>query len=603
MSRESHDDIPVPEKVEEDDQNKAIEPGTSIVEEKYTLCQWVERLSYRFLGSGFTSFVIRRRFVLTRLLIVFAYWLLGIEYYHESEGWDKVDAAYFITVTTTTVGYGDFKPSTDSTRLFTIFYAIFGIAFVLSAVIDLINYLIVRKLQTKVLNALGVSNMESRAWFKLIFSISCVLSMIAIGTIFFFYNEQWTVSFALYWTIITMLTIGYGDATINQESRKFSIWFIWTCVVIYIMAISNILDTVEELKNAALRKEILRAHRVDILDLLENDRRDRETVSDNHNTRGLLSWRHSLSSIYPTNASDEVKYTDSPIDLTKGDIELALSIGSSKPVISPIINHSSLKALFQTVESESTKSHDSDTSFTSSNTASTSSTSPAFCSRGSIEPTAHRNSSIASPGGSFYQGGDRRPSDDMRRGGNKRPSIFEDPNALQSKSDRFVLEMLIKMKKVDQERDIAPLVKHFEAIGLMREEHKDASKEEVAQMIVNTLHTNKSTLSSIAATLVGNKKIVVQKRASEIEKNNKRRESSDPRSEQGKPSFKNKAFPLGSAPSRSESIAVEDSIGVNLNAAVSGSDSFYRPPDTRRNGSVPFQSFNAIAEGEEDDDG
>lgn len=46
-------------------------------------------------------------------------------------------------------------------------------------------------------------------------------------------------------------------------------------------------------------------------------------------------------------------------------------------------------------------------------------------------------------------------------------------------------------------------------------------------MIIDTLSNNTSTLSSFAATLVGNKKIVVSKRASEIEKtNNHRRESS-----------------------------------------------------------------------------
>lgn len=54
-------------------------------------------------------------------------------------------------------------------------------------------------------------------------------------------------------------------------------------------------------------------------------------------------------------------------------------------------------------------------------------------------------------------------------------------------------------------------------------------------MFVQTLNAEKSTLSSLAATLVGNKKIVVQKRASEIEKTSHRRAtgvSADPRLEQ-----------------------------------------------------------------------
>ena len=80
-------------------------------------------------------------------------------------------------------------------------------------------------------------------------------------------------------------------------------------------------------------------------------------------------------------------------------------------------------------------------------------------------------------GSPFYKhaGGDENPVRLQRP--SKRTSIFEDPAALQAKIDRFVISMLVKMKKVDQVRDIDPLVQHFKAIGMMREEHRDASKE------------------------------------------------------------------------------------------------------------------------------
>ena len=450
-------------------------------EEPVTFFQWVERLSYRFLGNDLTQFVIRRRFVLSRVLIVFVYWTVGIEYYHGEEKWDRIDCAYFITVTTTTVGYGDFHPTTQATQLFTVFYAIFGIAFVLSSVTDLVNYLVVRKMQTRVLTLLGVTNMESRAWFKLIFSVCCVLSMITIGTIFFNVNEGWHPATALYWTIITMLTIGYGDLSIGDSSRKFSIWFIWTCVVIYIMAISNIFDTVEELKNAALRKEILRAHRVDILDLLENDRRDRETVTDDK-VKYPPAGSNSLAAIYPVTssssssrpgASDEVMYEDSPIETDRrgrsgGDIEL----GKAGTTMSPLFetaggpsNTSLASSLFKTVDDDAAVSQKL---------------------RGSFAPPARNSSLLGAEHGftdPFRRGSDDDPVSTRRlnpAGGSatkRRASIYDDMGALQAKSDRFVLEMLVKMKKVDQLRDIDPLVKHFEEIGQMREEHKDASKE------------------------------------------------------------------------------------------------------------------------------
>ena len=39
-----------------------------------------------------------------------------------TEPWSIVDALYFATVTMSTVGYGDFSPSTGGSRIFTCFY-------------------------------------------------------------------------------------------------------------------------------------------------------------------------------------------------------------------------------------------------------------------------------------------------------------------------------------------------------------------------------------------------------------------------------------------------------------------------------------------------
>jgi hypothetical protein len=39
-----------------------------------------------------------------RCLIIFFYYLIGIEYYHKIEGWNRTDSIYFITVSITTVG-------------------------------------------------------------------------------------------------------------------------------------------------------------------------------------------------------------------------------------------------------------------------------------------------------------------------------------------------------------------------------------------------------------------------------------------------------------------------------------------------------------------
>jgi hypothetical protein len=59
------------------------------------------------------------------LAAVFAL-IVGTIFYHLLEGWSLIDAFYFSTITLATVGYGDFVPSTDVARLFTIVYVMFG---------------------------------------------------------------------------------------------------------------------------------------------------------------------------------------------------------------------------------------------------------------------------------------------------------------------------------------------------------------------------------------------------------------------------------------------------------------------------------------------
>ena len=49
---------------------------------------------------------------------------------------------YFETVTMTTVGYGDFAPTTDESKVFTIFYIIFGIAIVGRSVNNFAEYIV-----------------------------------------------------------------------------------------------------------------------------------------------------------------------------------------------------------------------------------------------------------------------------------------------------------------------------------------------------------------------------------------------------------------------------------------------------------------------------
>lgn len=54
--------------------------------------------------------------------------IVGSFIYTAIEGWRFLDSLYFVVMTITTIGFGDFVPLTDAGKIFTIFFSFFGIA-------------------------------------------------------------------------------------------------------------------------------------------------------------------------------------------------------------------------------------------------------------------------------------------------------------------------------------------------------------------------------------------------------------------------------------------------------------------------------------------
>lgn len=71
--------------------------------------------------------------------------VLGASFVHFVEGWRWLDSFYFATETMTTVGYGDFAPTHDATKLFLIFYMFAGISVALYALTNLGRHYIERR--------------------------------------------------------------------------------------------------------------------------------------------------------------------------------------------------------------------------------------------------------------------------------------------------------------------------------------------------------------------------------------------------------------------------------------------------------------------------
>jgi voltage-gated potassium channel Kch len=69
----------------------------------------------------------------TRPIFLYAVVMIGIgaTLFHWLEGWGWLDSIYFLVITLTTVGYGDFSPATPITKMITIFYGLNGVIILL----------------------------------------------------------------------------------------------------------------------------------------------------------------------------------------------------------------------------------------------------------------------------------------------------------------------------------------------------------------------------------------------------------------------------------------------------------------------------------------
>jgi potassium channel subfamily K len=184
--------------------------------------------------------------------LVLSYLIAGIIFYTQIENWSVLNCIYYSIVIVTTVGYGDVTPKTNDGKIFTIFYAFYGIVTIGMALGRLASAFLdrqksiaknaSRKLLQNVDKAAvdtsgGKSHLPSSMpkkkktylkWVRLIFNKSNKAIVLAILPIFVSIGcgliigaiEGWPILDCFYYTIITITTIGFGDLSPSTTAGK-----------------------------------------------------------------------------------------------------------------------------------------------------------------------------------------------------------------------------------------------------------------------------------------------------------------------------------------------------------------------------------------------
>ena len=217
------------------------------------------------------------RGVFLKTLVVQLYIFLGVLFYMLVEDWGVVEAYYFSVVTISTVGYGDYSPSSDGSRVFTGMYAFIGISMVLGLLGSVVDELMLG-LQGFVLAGFSRAMQEAQrvtragkgsqaaagetadsspvvkiepAWqfymrglaFYTLFGLA--LSLFISAAILASIDPELGYGDALWHCYITVLTVGYGDIGLTTDSARL---FAAVHITFSVSWLSGLLGVVSRLK-------------------------------------------------------------------------------------------------------------------------------------------------------------------------------------------------------------------------------------------------------------------------------------------------------------------------------------------------------------------
>ncbi|XP_072221070.1 potassium channel subfamily K member 5a [Leuresthes tenuis] len=135
--------------------------------------------------------------------------------------WNWPNAVIFAATVITTIGYGNIAPKTSSGRVFCIFYGLFGVPLCLTWISELGKFFGGRaKHLGQFLTRKGFSLRKAQFTCTAIFLLWGVLVHLVLPPFVFMSQEGWSYIEGLYFSFVTLTTIGFGDLVAGVEPNK-----------------------------------------------------------------------------------------------------------------------------------------------------------------------------------------------------------------------------------------------------------------------------------------------------------------------------------------------------------------------------------------------
>ncbi|KAG2468043.1 potassium channel subfamily K member 5a [Polypterus senegalus] len=139
---------------------------------------------------------------------------------HTFNNWNWTNAVIFAATVITTIGYGNIAPKTSPGRVFCIFYGLFGVPLCLTWISALGKFFGGRaKYLGQFLTKRGIALRKAQITCTAVFIIWGVLIHLVLPPLVFMKTENWSYIEGLYYSFITIATIGFGDlvAGVNPD--------------------------------------------------------------------------------------------------------------------------------------------------------------------------------------------------------------------------------------------------------------------------------------------------------------------------------------------------------------------------------------------------